>query len=325
MANITGDYPQIDRVDTGGWSLNRAFGGGWPMTTVELTGFAGVFKTTFATSVLARIAEHYGKKFLYAPIEPADRKQMNSILDSVGFTKEAHIITEQTDEEMVDKFCELLGDDEYASGLFDSLTAISPIMEMESSSADMNMGRRARLTGVLARKLVHLNRFRSSPVTSILISHITQSMSPTPTNTGSSTSGGEVKKNLSKVRIKARKMPENTMSDLDKNAFVMEGFVEKYNFGKDRMKFYAAILGGKGMHIGLTAMYDCKMLGLCTFGKSITMGGIKYGAMRTIVAKAHENDDEFFQPFISALQNPSSVGKAAVEEDDNFIYDDVAK
>lgn len=323
MANITGEYPQIERIDTGCWSLNKALGGGWPMTTVELTGFAGVFKTTVATSILAMVAEHYGKKFLYAPIEPADRQQMSDILDSVGFTKEAHIITEPTDEEMVDKFCELLGQDEYASGLFDSLTAISPIMEMESSSADMNMGRRARLTGVLARKLVHLNRFRTSPVTSILISHVTQSMSPTPTNTGSSTSGGEVKKNLSKVRIKARKMTEATMSDLDENAFVMEGLVEKYNFGKDKMKFYVAILGGKGIHLGLTALYDCKMLGIASFGKSITLGGQKYGAMRTIVAKAHAGDDEFFLPFINALKNPSKIEKVKADEDDlAFVGDD---
>ena len=83
MANITGDYPQIERIDTGLYSLNKALSGGWPMTTVELTGFAGVFKSTFAISILSLVAEHYGKKFLLAPIEPADREQLNSILDSI--------------------------------------------------------------------------------------------------------------------------------------------------------------------------------------------------------------------------------------------------
>lgn len=322
MANITGDYPQIERIDTGLYSLNKALGGGWPMTTVELTGFAGVFKSTFAISILSLVAEHYGKKFLLAPIEPADREQLNSILDSMGFTGETHIITEQTDEEMVDKFCELLGQDDYASGLFDSLTAISPIMEMESSSADMNMGRRARLSGVLARKLIHLNRFRTSPVTSILISHVTQSLSMTPTNTGSSTSGGEVKKNLSKVRIKAKVVPEPTMRDLEENAIVMEGFVEKYNFGRDKMKFQVVVLGGKGIHRGLSAMYDCKTLKLASFGKSITMNGVKYGSMRTIVAKAHAGEDDFFQPFIEALKDPSKITKVVAEkEDENEVWE----
>lgn len=317
MANITGDYPQIDKIDTGMYSLNRALGGGWPMTSVELTGFSGVFKSTFAISILSLVAEHYGKKFLLAPIEPIDREQLNSILDSMGFTGEAHIITEQTDEEMVDKFCELLGKDEYSSGLFDSLTAISPIMEMESSSADMNMGRRARLSGVLARKLIHLNRFRTSPVTSILISHVTQSLSMTPTNTGSSTSGGEVKKNLSKVRIKAKVVPEPTMRDLEENAIVMEGFVEKYNFGRDKMKFYVVVLGGKGIHKGLTALYDCKVLKLATFGKSVAMNGIKYGSIRTLVAKAHAGEDEVFQPFIEALKDPSKISKVDTKEDED--------
>lgn len=317
MANITGDYPQIDKIDTGMYSLNRSLGGGWPMTSVELTGFSGVFKSTFAISILSLVAEHYGKKFLLAPIEPIDREQLNSILDSMGFTGEAHIITEQTDEEMVDKFCELLGKDDYSSGLFDSLTAISPIMEMESSSADMNMGRRARLSGVLARKLIHLNRFRTSPVTSILISHVTQPLSMTPTNTGSSTSGGEVKKNLSKVRIKAKVVPEPTMRDLEENAIVVEGFVEKYNFGRDKMKFYVVVLGGKGIHKGLTALYDCKVLKLATFGKSVTMNGIKYGSIRTLVAKAHAGEDDVFQPFIDALKDPSKISKVDTKEDEN--------
>ena len=319
MANITGNYPQIERIDTGCWSLNRALSGGWPMTTVEMYGYAGVFKSTFALSLLATVSEHYKGKLLYAPIEPADRQLVNNILDSVGFTQETHIISEKTDEEMIDKFCELLAKDEYVAGLFDSLTSISPIMEMESSSADMNMGRRARLTGVLARKLVHLNRFRTQPVTTILLSHVVQSLSPTPTNTGSATSGGEVKKNLSKVRIKARLMTEPTMRELEENAVVMEGLVEKYNFGRDKLKFYVCILGGKGIHRGMTAMYDCKMTRLCTFGSSITLDGKKYGRMREIVAKAHAGDDEFFQPFINALQNPSKISKPSVDEE---LYED---
>ena len=319
MAIITGNYPEIERIDTGCWSLNRALGGGWPMTTAEVYGFAGVFKSTFSLSVLACVAEHYKKKLLYSPIEPTDVKMVNHILDSVGFTQETHISMEKTDEELIDKFCEFLGKDEYCAGLFDSLTSISPIMEMESSSADMNMGRRARLAGVLARKLVHLNRFRTSPVTSILLSHITQSLSPTPTNTGSSTSGGEVKKNLSKIRIKARLMTEPTMRELEENAVVMEGLVEKYNFGRDKLKFYVCILGGKGIHKGMTAMYDCKMTRLCTFGSSITLDGKKYGRMREIVAKAHAGDDEFFQPFINALQNPSKISKPSEDEE---LYED---
>jgi RecA/RadA recombinase len=316
MANITGEFPQIERVPTGFYSLDWSLGGGWPMTTIELYGFAGVFKSTFSLSILATVSNFYKKKLLYAPVEPADKELVNNILDSVKFSQEMHISMEKTDEELIDTFCELLGKEEYCAGLFDSLTSISPIMEMESSSADMNMGRRARLTGVLARKLVHLNRFRTSPVTSILLSPVTPSLSVTPTNTGSSTSGGEVKKNLSKVRIKVRLMQEPTMKELeDENAIAIEGMIEKYNFGRDKRKFHVVILGGKGIHKGMTAMYDCKTYGICTFGRSITLGSNKYGSMKSIVEKAHAGEDKFFEPFIEALKNPSKVEKPEKEDD----------
>lgn len=322
MANIVGDYPEIERVKTGLWSLDRALSNGhdvgFPMTTYELTGFGGIGKSTFASSILGMVSAYYSKDLVYAPIEPIDRQLLSDILDSVSFEQKAHIISGKTDEDIVDAFCEMLADDKVCTGVFDSLTAISPIAEVESSSADMNMGRRARLAGVLARKLVHLNRFRTSPVATILISHVSTPMSQTPTNTGSSTTGGETKKNLSKVRIKLRKMPEPTMTDQDENAYVVEGLVEKFNFGKDKRKFYTVILGGKGIHLGMSAVYDCKITGLCTFGRSVTLGGQKYGSIKSMLENAHAGDDKFFQPFIDALASPEKVGKAQQSDEDEI-------
>ncbi len=318
MADIVGEYPSIERVKTGLYSLDRALSNkhevGFPMTTYELTGFGGIGKSTWASSILGIVGAHYKKDMVYAPIEPIDRDLLGDILDSVSFENTCHIISGQTDEEIVDNFCEMLADDKVSGGVFDSLTAISPIAEVESSSADMNMGRRARLAGVLARKLVHLNRFRQSPVATIIISHVAPPMSMTPTNTGSSTTGGETKKNLSKVRIKLRKMPEPTMTELEDNAFVIEGNVEKFNFGKDKRKFYCVVVGGQGIHVGLTAVYDCKMLKLATFGKSVTLGGEKFGNIRSLIAKAHAGDNEIFKPFIDALKNPSAIEKVASED-----------
>lgn len=329
MANISGDYPQIERVVTGLHSLDIALSNrtsiGFPMTTYELTGFGGIGKSTFASSILGIVGAHYQKDMIYAPIEPIDRELLGDILDSVAFENTCHIISGQTDEDIVDNFCEMLADDKVSGGVFDSLTAISPIAEVESSSADMNMGRRARLAGVLARKLVHLNRFRQSPVATIIISHVATPMSMTPTNTGSSTTGGETKKNLSKVRIKLRKMPEPTMTELDDNAYVIEGMVEKFNFGKDKRKFYCVVLGGKGIHVGLTAVYDCKMLKMASFGKSVTLNGEKFGNIRTLIQKAHAGETEIFQPFIDALKDPSKVSKVKEEADDAGQFIDEAE
>lgn len=326
-AQIVGDYPAVERVVTGLWSLDRALSNstqvGIPLTTYELTGFSGIGKSTLASSLLGIVGNRYNKDILYAPIEPIDRDLLSDILDSVSFGGKCHIIAGDTDEDIVDNYCVELGKDGVVGGVFDSLTAISPIAEMESSSAEANMGRRARLAGVLARKLIHLNRIRTSPYMSILISHVSTSMSMTPTNTGSSTTGGEAKKNLSKVRIKMRKLPEPAMTELDDNAYVIEGTVEKFNFGKDRRKFYCVVLGGKGIHVGLSAVYDCKMLKLASFGRSVTLGKDKYKNIRELVRMAHDGETEYFQPFISALQNPSRVQTVGEPEDEEEVFEEL--
>lgn len=107
----------------------------------------------------------------------------------------------------------------------------------------------------------------------------------------------------------------------EEQAYILEGKVEKNNFGRDDKKFWIAMLGGKGAHIGLTAMYECKRMGIATFGKSVTLGGTKYGSIASMLQEAHAGNDEIFQPFIDALKNPSAVGKAEFEEvdDENFF------
>lgn len=348
-----GEYPQVYRVETGLWSLDRAYSGigrdgktvvGFPMTIHEIFGMKGVGKSTISTSLAGIIAQHFNKNIVYAPIEHIDRDLLENTLESVGFDGLVSILGGRDmvkkflptlkmgkeeivgDEIIGDCFVEALRRDEYVFGIFDSLSAVSPIEEAESSSADKNMGRRARLAGVWVRQILHASRSRDEGLCPavIFITHVTTPMGGgTPTNTGTVTSGGEAKKNLAKARTKLRKLPEPTMTDQDENAFVVEGTVEQFNFGKDKRKFYLVVLGGKGIHRGLTAMYDCKMAGLCTFGSSITLGGQKFGRMSSIIEKAHAGDDAFFQPFIDALKNPSSVSKAKSNEDEiPEIYDD---
>jgi RecA/RadA recombinase len=332
MATLEGEYPRVERVELGLWSLDRALSSptevGWPMTIYEVFGNQGVGKTTFSTSIAGMVAEYYGKKIVYAPIEHMDREYMGSILDSVGFMGVATILGGDdmvkkffphskmkkgeivTDEIIIDSLIEAVRRDEYCFGILDSLTAISPIEETESSSADKNMGRRGRLAAVLSRGILQANRFRSTPYSTVILAHkVVEMGGGMKTTTGTSTTGGEGKKNIAKVRISIKNVQEKTMNDLDDNCFILEGRAEKMNFGKPGKHFYAAILGGKGIHKGMTALVECEKLEIATFGKSISLGEKSFGSMRTVVAKAHEGDDEFFQPFIDALKHPSDFVK----------------
>jgi len=62
---------------------------------------------------------------------------------------------------------------------------------------------------------------------------------------------------------------------------------------------------------------------LATFGASITLGKEKFGRMETILNKAHEGDDEFFQPFVDALH--SRTGKVENTEEELEDWEEAAE
>jgi len=231
---------------------------------------------------------------------------------------------------MLDCFIEAVRREDYCVGVIDSLSTIVTIAEAESSVADRNMGR-ARVVSAWARAVMQAMRMREldSPFCVIALSHKTTPMGGgTPTNTGAPTTGGEVKKNVSKVRIGIRRVPEpafamdSKKTVYEEQAYILEGKVEKLNFGREGKTFYVAMLGGKGAHRGLTAMYECKKLGICSFGKSVTLGGTKFGSIATMLAHAHAGDEEVFVPFIEALKNPSKIGRVEEEINDDEVSSD---
>jgi len=349
MAKIEGYYPDIQRVITGYWSLDRALGDGVntgaPMTIYEVFGFQAIGKTTFVTYLAGMMAEYYKKDLVFAPVEHVSRGYMSAILDSANFTGVATILggwdmvkkflaykpskdnEYVTDEMLIDCLLSASRDPSYAVAVLDSLSAIMAVSEMESSVADANMGRKGKLLSTLSRGLVHVSRFRQgndSPYAAFLLSHKYAPMGGgAPTNTGSVTTGGEMKKNISKIRIGLRRVKDplafyedSSGTPYDNHAYVLEGKVEKNNFGREGKTFFVVGLGGQGLHHGLTAMYECKKLKIASFGKSITLGNQKFGSIRSAVERAHAGDDEFFVPFIEALKDPSKVSKVKEENED---------
>ena len=278
MSNITGGYPDVQRVQTGFWSLDSALGGnsglGIPMTFIEIFGYQGIGKSVFASFLMAEISKHYQKKSVYLPFEDVDVTLLGKIMDFHGNENEVSMLgtwesvkkffksferkrdTILTDELMIDCFLEAARSLDYCVGVVDSLTTFVSIAEMESSVADRNMGR-ARVVSVFARSMNQIKRGREDePFATIVLSHKFQPMGGgAPSNTGSSTTGGEIKKDVSKVRISLRRLPENSFEmDSQRNiyeqqAYVLEGKVEKNGFGRDDKKFYVVMLGGKGAHM----------------------------------------------------------------------------
>jgi hypothetical protein len=95
--------------------------------------------------------------------------------------------------------------------------------------------------------------------------------------------------------------------DFPDGSYVLEGKVVKNRWGyRDRI-FYIFMLAGKGIHKGLTAMYDGIILGKVERKKSIKIGETNMGFLKNIIEKAQEGNEEYFQPFYDVLKGDEDV------------------
>ena len=298
---ITGDYPDIQRIVTGFHSLDTALSNknslGIPLTIYDISGYSGVGKSTMVLSLAGMIASTLQKNIAISPIEELDKSLMTSVLEMQGFDGEVHILLDENDEKTIDALLTDIALEETTVGILDSVGAISPIAELEADSiADMNMGRRAMLMAKLSRHILHIQRFRKSPLSFFMISHLHAVIG----GRGSITSGGVVKNYLSKVRIRLSRK-----EDFEKDgSYILEGNVEKLSYGQGGRKFRIFCLAGRGLHAGLSAVVDCETLKLATRTNGVVkMNETSYGRITKLIEEAHAGNDKVFKPFITALKD----------------------
>jgi hypothetical protein len=199
-------------------------------------------------------------------------------------------------------------------GIVDSVGAISPISEAEGDLGAANMGRRALIMAQFTRKSLKL--LRDSNKVIFMINH----SYPVIGGRGSESPGGEVKKYLASIRIQVRrKYVKGKYEEFPDGSYILEGTIKKNRWGYKDRTFNLFVLAGKGVHLGLTAMYDCVALKKATKDKVIKIGDTSFGRLKEIVDKAQEGNDEFFIPFFDALnsivyEEPTAVEDAIVEE-----------
>ena len=199
--------------------------------------------------------------------------------------------------------------DDCGIGIIDSIGAISPIAEKEGDLGEANMGRRAKLVAQLTRK--SLNEFRKDRDNAMfMINHV----HPILGGMGTTTPGGETLKYLVGIRLRVKRKEE-----FPDQSYLMEGTVVKNRFGYRNRQFYIFMLAGTGIHVGLTAMFDCFILGLAERGKVVKMDGQSHGYLKDLVKAAHEGRNEVFQPFIDKLSGASAVIETKEEIDDGVL------
>lgn len=304
LIRIVGEAPPLEAVQTGIWSLDKALGGGWPRGVMtETYGKWGVGKSTFMQYVAGVLARDRGGIVL-ADFEKFDPRALQRNIYPSGFSGDVYLVPDTaeekkgvvrlTGEERLDLFMAAMEKEEYAAGILDAVGSIVPAAETEEDSlGEAHMGILARLMAKFARRTARTLRCKERESNVLLVNHEYQLMMG---RGGSETPGGNKIKYLSALRIKLW-----VKERFDDGSLLVQGESDKVKFDRSRTDFRFVICAGRGVHPGLSAVQECKELGLVAVdGGRVAMGGKSFGYFKHMLEKW--SDAELFSPFLERLE-----------------------
>jgi len=335
MVTLIGDYPQLLRVATGIYSVDRAVGNpytkewGWPLRTLaEIYGPPESGKTTIGLHMMGRIRPD--SKILLACLEGIDRNYVHNVAVNSGFTGEIEFIPYQDKKgewmghaQMLTDAVNRLGREMNVSGfLLDSIAAVLPPARDDTQGGGVigegYMMDRAKFMKDMSARIEAKLLNRRTPAVFIGLNHVSESTDP---RKGSQTPGGTGPKFHAAIRInlwRKEVFPPRDNQDPDwvMKGFVAEGTVEKNRFGGKGRKFRLYIVPGRGVHLGMSAMFDACVAGLAERTKTgyIKIGNVSHGRIGSFVRDAWEGKDESFEPFLETLQAYEPVLADSTEE-----------
>jgi RecA/RadA recombinase len=313
--NFVGDtFTSTDRVITQchslDWALADTLGNvGYPTKSVtEIYGAKGTGKTTLATSLMGMIAAKLQKDITLLDWEGQSKDTIEGILDAQKFFGTVDYLLNKGDEspeDTLERFVEKIKKDNQNVALMDSLGAFTPSALINGKIGDANMGVMAREIGQFVSKVVHFSRMADEPGAIFLTNHLHPKIGSMMS--GQDTSGGEKKKFLAHIRMDLKRCYIGNSAVDFGESYLLKGHIDHNRFGFPKRDFYVFILGGQGIHVGMTALWDCVMAGHADLSaKSIkdsvgvSMDGTSFGKFRSILQE--KNNPEFFVPFINKLR-----------------------
>jgi RecA/RadA recombinase len=309
---VEGDYPPIERIPTGLFSLDMALATqndmGMPVRCLyEMYGYTGAGKSSLDYYLAGKVNPKGTIEL--CDLEGLDRDYVLSSLNQAGFEGTLHFIsstntekkkvTQRTHEAMMQELVTNLQNDKSSCSILDSVGAIVPIAEDSGDIGDANMGRRAKAVAQMVRGLTRVLKYMELPKIAFVVNHVNAVIG----GRGHVTPGGDTLKFLSQVRIMIK--PGDVIRDSEDNplAFISEGSVEKLRFGAKGRKFKFVILPGIGVSPDLTAMVDCITLGLAKREATVKLNGESVGKIGRLVDDASKGRHDSFIPFYEALDD----------------------
>lgn len=308
---VVGNHSKVSRIQTGYHSLDRAFANaagdvGMPVGMgYEIFGLNHTGKSTFAYSLAGIMAAKCEGDIALADFEGYDEAFLMTVTEAVGFDGKIYIIQEEEDEEQLDGLIAHL-QKKAAVGILDSIGAIAPMGEVNGDIGESNMGRRAFLMAQFARKGLRLFRFHTQK-TILMVNHWYPKMG----GYGYDTPGGEAKKYLASVRIKLQR--EETFPD---KSYALLGTVVKNRWGYQDGTFRVFMLAGYGMHLGMSALWDCVKYKLCKRTKTgLVVGKENLGKLGIFAKLARDGQAEPFERFFKLLEGYEASTDGTVQDE----------
>lgn len=306
---IVGTHSKPSRIITGLYSLDRAFVNkdgdiGLPIGIgYELFGLNHVGKSTFAYSLASIIGREVPGDIALCDFEGFDDVFLTQVAETNNFNGKIFILSEEQDEDQLDALVDHMSK-KAAVGILDSIGAIAPMGETKGDIGEANMGKRAFLMAQFSRKMLKIFRFQKDK-TVLMINH----WYPKLGGYGYDTPGGEAKKYIASVRIKLSR--DETFPD---KSYALIGEVIKNRWGYQGNKFSAFILAGYGLHVGMSALWDCVKLKLVKRTKTgLSVNGENLGKLGHYAKAAKEGKNELFDPFYKLLEGYND-GKDETED-----------
>lgn len=330
---FTGDtLSNTERVLTGSesfdWALADSLGNrGFPLRSLtEVYGPKGLGKTSFMSWVKGRVATTLHKNITFLDLEIQNRETIEKILANSGFDGEVHYITSQKDEtpeETLERFTDRMFVADPDVGMVDSLGAFYPNSTLEGDIGDRNVGQKAFEIGQFCFRLIRALQIAKTPTAVAMTNH----QHPTFGSmiAGQETSGGVTKKFLSHVRIDLKRAFLGTSVVDFGTSWLIKGRIDNNRFGYQKREFHVFMVGGEGVHLGLSAMWDCVVAGHAelsskkpTEATTVSMDGQSFGKLG-ILLRDRNTEPQKFLPFINKLkemQNETQSLEDDEEEED---------
>lgn len=318
---IVGDYPPLQRVLTGSYSLDHAAGNpyslewGLPLRSeYEIYGPPESGKTSLGLHIGA-ILRPTGT-ILLCCLEQIDKKYVEGVVNATHFDGRVEFEPYQDTKgkwlghaQQLTNAVNRLGNDENINVLIlDSVAAVVPPAREGGIIGEGFMADRAKFMKDLTSRVEAKLMNRQTPAAFVALNHVTESLDPR--NRSAVTPGGTGLKFHGAIRINLWKkefFPKITDDEKTRTlkGFVSEGTVEKNRFGGRGRKFRIYIVPGRGVHLGMGALFDAINLKLASRSKTgtISIGDTKVARIGAFVKAAWDGQDEMFDPFRELIAN----------------------